>query len=233
MRGLRSDKFEMRDRLLAACVALVLGLAGACSTTNGASDGGVVDGGAGDAAPAACASPGAPTPGIADTHCTGSDGGASLVQPTNAASCHPNVAADGGGGNACPYGDTMYGAASDDDDCKYHVTWTSSPICEGAEGVTFTAVVTKKSDGSPLVGGNTTAEVFTSSPADAGCDNQSTHPGPNGGGPMTEGPPGTYTGNIQFDRPGLWTLRFHFHQECDDLLPDSPHGHAAYSITVQ
>ena len=58
------------------------------------------------------------------------------------------------------------------------------------------------------------------------------HPGPNSGVKLAEGPPGTYTGNIQFDQAGQWTVRFHFNEDCADLLPDSPHGHAAYHFTV-
>jgi hypothetical protein len=27
-------------------------------------------------------------------------------------------------------------------------------------------------------------------------------------------------------------VRFHFYEDCLDLLPDSPHGHAAYFIDV-
>ena len=225
----RSASLCGRVTFSASYGALALALVCGCTTSDGASG---VDGGNGDAAPATCALPGAPTPGTADMHCSSSDGGASTVQPTSVAACHPDVGAPDGGGAACPYGDTMYGQESDDDDCKYHVKWTSSAICQGTAGVKFVAVVTNKSDGSPLVAGNATAEVFTSSPADAGCDNQSTHPAPKGGATLIEGPPGTYTGNIQFDKSGLWTVRFHFHQECADLLPDSPHGHAAYSVTV-
>jgi hypothetical protein len=41
-----------------------------------------------------------------------------------------------------------------------------------------------------------------------------------------------YAGPVIFDAPGDWTLRFHLHEECDDTLDDSPHGHAAFHITV-
>jgi hypothetical protein len=126
----------------------------------------------------------------------------------------------------------MFGMESDDDDCKYHVRWMSGPICEGAGGVMFTVVVTNKTDDSRLAGAGTVAEVFETKLDDAGCDIASTHPGPNSGVTLTEGPPGTYRGPIVFDGPGAWTVRFHFHEECADLLPNSPHGHAAYHITV-
>jgi hypothetical protein len=67
---------------------------------------------------------------------------------------------------------------------------------------------------------------------DGGCDNVSTHPGPNSGVVLDEGPPGTYSGRIAFDQPGQWTVRFHFHEECADLRDTSPHGHVAFHITV-
>jgi len=196
--------------------------------------------------------PGGPTPGPADMHCAG------MVQPTNPATCSVTDAGsgdDGGGGDAategggddsgggddggaasCAYGDTLYGQESDDDDCKYHVKWTSTPICEGAAGVTFTVTATHKTDGTPLTGipRGVGAEVFIPTSLDASCDTQSTHPSPNTGVILAENPAGsgTYSGNVIFDAPGIWTVRFHFHEECADILPDSPHGHAAYRITV-
>jgi hypothetical protein len=189
---------------------------------------------------ATCAMPGMATSGPADMHC------GTMKQLVDPAMCHAGSgggddggATDGGddggtpgaGANTCPYGDTAYGMESDDDDCKYHVLWTNlSPICEGAGGVTFKVIVATKA-GAPVTGAKTRAEVFTTSPADAGCDIFSMHTGPNNGVVLQEAPAGTYTGQIVFDSPGLWTVRFHFHEECDDL-PASPHGHAAYHITV-
>jgi hypothetical protein len=188
---------------------------------------------AGGDATATCASPGKVTAGPADTHCAASDAGPATVQPTSAASCHPDTGGDDAGGDSgCPFGDTMYGQSGDDDDCKYHVQWSSSPLCEGSAGVAITVVATNKTDGSPLIGANTSVETFTTTPGDASCDNASTHPGPNSGVVLTEGPPGTYTGHVQFDAAGAWTLRFHFHEECADVLPDSPHGHAAFHLTL-
>jgi hypothetical protein len=145
------------------------------------------------------------------------------VQSTSQASCHPDAGGiDAGADNGPDYGDTMNGAEGDDDDCKYHVKWTSAPVCESSGGVTFTLTATNKSDGTPLVGAGTVAEIFLSD----------THPGPNTGVTLTESSPGTYAGPIQFDAPGKWTVRFHFHGECEDLFPDSPHGHAAFYVNV-
>jgi hypothetical protein len=183
-----------------------------------------------DGAWATCASPGQATPGPAGTRCKGDDSGPDTVQPTSATSCHPD-AGDDGGTSDCPYGDTVYGHESYDDDCKYHVTWASTPICESAAGVLFTVVVTNATDNSPLVNAHTLSEAFTTTPGDASCDDQSTHPAPSGG-VLTEDPPGTYSGRVVFDAPGQWTLRFHFHEECADIFPDSPHGHAAFHLTI-
>ncbi|MDP9035111.1 MAG: hypothetical protein M3O50_09910 [Myxococcota bacterium] len=190
-------------------------------------------------APSTCASPGAPTAGPKDAHCSLPDGGSSM-QSTSQASCTPDVGAPAGDdGGGCAYGSTMFGSESDDDDCKYHVKWTSTPICAGS-GVVVTAVVTHKtadgSPGQPLTGASAEIEAFTTSPGDwdaaTFCDTMSTHPSPSGLAPLAENPPGTYTGSVVFDQPGQWTMRFHFFHQCTDVLPDSPHGHAAYHIAV-
>ncbi len=215
---------------------------GAESGAEAASEAAPLDAGASEAGTftaSACVSQGKPTLGPSDDHCALPDGGGFVVQATSVASCMPDVGAPNDDGGGCAYGDTLFGNESDDDDCKYHVKWSATPICEGAPGVVFTAVVTLKtadgSAGAPLTGANTLIEAFTTSPGDWDaadfCDTMSTHPSPSAG-KTVEGPPGTYTGQIVFDQSGQWTVRFHFHQECLDVLPDSPHGHAAYHITV-
>ena len=179
-----------------------------------------------------CPAPGQPTPGPADNHCVGQP-----VQPVSAAVCFADAGpADAGdaGGNTCPWGDTMFGQTADDDDCKYHVSWTSTPICEGS--VTVTITVTNLADGSPVanIPRGVIIEPFIPSVPDAACDDKTTHPGPNIGTALVETPAGSgiYTGPVQFDAPGDWTLRFHIHEECTDFYQSSPHGHAAFHITV-
>ena len=210
----------------------------ACSSSSG--------GGANASQPAAvtCASPGGPAPGPQDAHCTA--GGMDTKQPTDLASCHPDVAApaddggsagdDGGGpGDGGPTGDcepssfgpSMYGYQGSDDDCKYDVKWSSTPVCEGGNGVYFTVSATKRVDNSPLTGANPYIESVQA------C----VHPSPNPPAPamtMTEETtPGTYKiGPIVFDKPGVWIVRFHFYGSCDDGLPTSPHGHAAFFVNV-
>jgi hypothetical protein len=200
-----------------------------------------------DAGVSSCASPGEATPGPADTHCTMEVDSAANTPPQPvcpADCCYGADAGEGdGGAESCPYNATMYGHVGDDDDCKYHVTWSSSAICEGAPGVQFVVQATYQTRftdaGAPLpvVGANVMTEVFTTTPGeeqDAGiCDTNSANPpGPTSGNHMIEGPPGTYTANVQFNKSGQWTIRFHFNEECADVADDSPHGHAAFHITV-
>jgi hypothetical protein len=182
---------------------------------------------------ASCSSPGEPTKGPADSHCV-VDGGL-MTQTVSQSSCC--VGGDAGGADECPYNATMYGREGDDDDCKYHVTWTSTPLCEGSGGVTFTVVATSLTTKEPVTGAHIHAEVFTTTPPGDGgvvaCDDQSTHESPF---PftdyMSEGPPGTYVGRTIFDTSGQWTIRFHLNENCLDVLPDSPHGHAAFHLTI-
>lgn len=172
-------------------------------------------------------SPSAPTgtaggmvAGEPDVHCTTSSG--PTVQATNASSCNPPGGTGSGTGQVA-YGDTMYGNDGDDDDCKYHVHWTSTPVYENTH-VTFTVSATKLADNdAPLTGANTVIEAFLTN----------VHPAPPLKQTTTEVPPGTYAVSpVQFDAAGRWTVRFHFYETCDDSLPDSPHGHAAFYVDV-
>ncbi len=197
-----------------------------------------------------CSSPGGPVQGPPDDHCYASDGGA-IVQPTTAAACYadagpPGTGDDAGsGGDAggdggadagnignCgdpTYGPTMYGQHGGDDDCKYDVTWTSTPVCRN-QPVYFTLIVTRRTDGSPLTGANPRPDVVLDCqfPVPNGPDGK-----PTARAQSPEVAPGTYVlGPIVFDKPGKWTFRFHFREECLDLSPESPHGHAAFWVEV-
>ena len=121
------------------------------------------------------------------------------------------------------YGDTLSNGEGDDDDCKYHVKWSGAAIRQGGD-VAFTVTVTTKSDGKPAVGTPIRAEVYLND----------THPGPNTNQKSVEtSTPGTFTvGPVRFDASGKWTVRWHFHEECSDLLDDSPHGHIAFFVQV-
>jgi len=184
-----------------------------------------------------CSSPGQATAGAADTHCAGMP-----AQTVSEASCHTATdgGADGGTGDdqGCPYGATMFGHQGDDDDCKYRVSWTSTSICEGFPGVTFNVTVLSNTDGSPVTdipaSEGIIFEAFIPTDPNAACDNVSNHPTPSTTLSLfeTSATSGVYSGNIVFDKAGDWTVRFHIHEECDDILDDSPHGHAAFRITV-
>jgi hypothetical protein len=166
-----------------------------------------------------CGDGGGPVIGPPDDHCTAPDGGA-IVQTVDPAACHPDAGPDGG--STTDYGPTLDNSEADDDDCKYHVKWTSTAVCENT-GVVFTVTATNETDGSPLAGADMEAEVFLSL----------THTSSTPYVFSTETAPGTYvTDPVQFDMPGDWTVRFHFHEECEDLTEDSPHGHAAFYVHV-
>jgi hypothetical protein len=163
--------------------------------------------------------------------------------------------ADDAGGSSssdCDYGATMFGPGTsdagapmvvegDDDDCKYHVSWTSTPICASSTlGVYFTVTVTYLGTNTPV--SNIPAyegilpEAFIPTTLDAACDVATTHASPTPFAPPglieTSSTSGVYVGSVIFDQSGEWTLRFHIHEECSDMYDDSPHGHAAFHITV-
>jgi hypothetical protein len=190
---------------------------------------------------ASCSSPGAPASGPADEHCKGMtpqevDGGACGFSGAFDAGPSPDAGPPGPcGENGPDYGATMYGTEGDDDDCKYHVTYTYAPICEN-DGTYF--IVTAHyltRDNAPLEHACTYAELCYEK-----GENGTGSPPPNidqrppvGDQIVVEGPPGTYTiGPVVFDESGEWTVRFHFNEICCDVLPNSPHGHAAFHINV-
>jgi hypothetical protein len=168
----------------------------------------------------------------------GNDGGGvngdAATSGDGAATDGGGMAADSGMPDIGNCGDPTYGPAlfndyGSDDDCKYDVSWTSSPICEN-QNVYFTVIVTHRADGTPLTGANPRPDVVLD------CD----HPIPNGpdGKPTArdqspEVAPGTYiVGPVVFDKAGKWVFRFHFREECLDISPESPHGHAAFWVNV-
>jgi len=168
---------------------------------------------------------GGPVAGAADMHCIASDGG-QIAQPTDLSMCNdrPPDAAPGtpDAAPADEYGPTQYNQEGDDDDCKYHMKWSSTPIYENYD-VTFHLTVTKLVDGTPLTGAEPLLEVYLND----------VHPAPVTNQQPTETSPGEYDiGPIQFDQPGRWTVRFHVYQTCFDLLDVSPHGHDAFYVDV-
>lgn len=155
---------------------------------------------------------GGPVSGPADVHCNGVP-----PQQTDLSVCH--LAVDAG---TTDYGATLYNSQADDDDCKYHVSFTSNTIYKN-QNVTFTVTATTLVDHQPATGADVLAEVFLND----------THPAPNSGQATTEKPGGIYdVGPIIFDASGRWTVRFHLHEDCQDATADSPHGHVAFYIDI-
>jgi hypothetical protein len=206
-----------------------------CSSNNGSSGG--------------ADSPAGVVIGPPDDHCKASDGGLTIqpigvcdvidptLVPSNAASCtvtfdqdagtsganvDAGAALDAGGGYVSPYGPTMYGAAGNDDDCKYYVSWTATPIKENADTY-FTVTAIRLADMTPATCAGVRPDVSLSVAVGA--------PAPRN--PSTEIAPGVYkVGPIKFSQAGIWTVRFHLFEECSDDPQDSPHGHAAFFVQV-
>jgi hypothetical protein len=195
---------------------------------------------------ATCSNPGGATAGPADMHCEDSDGGEMRQETDQPACCGTTDApGDDGGGEACNdagvaigpddgtccnsgYNPTMYGQQGSDDDCKYDVSWTSTPLCLNGP-VYFTVHANKRygattfGSGAPLTGAGPYAEVTLN------CSTVASATQP----PPVESSPGVYqVGPIVFTEAGAWSVRFHFNENCLDELPDSPHGHAAFWVTV-
>jgi hypothetical protein len=120
------------------------------------------------------------------------------------------------------YGSTEYNSSGDDDDCKYQVSFTATPVRRN-ENVTFTVTAKTLADLQAATGADIDAEVFLND----------THPAPNSGQGTTEKAGGVYdVVPIKFDAAGRWTIRFHLHEDCQDATDDSPHGHIAFYVDV-
>lgn len=174
--------------------------------------------------------------GAADTHCAGRP--IVVVDPaactataaeTDAGHTHDDDAGDaaahdhdgGAEQGKGEYGATLYGSEGADDECKYLIKWTSSPVTANAD-VTLAVVATNRKDASPVAAAKPYAEIF--------LDDRT--PGPNTDVRTTETSPGNYTiGPVRFSKPGKWTVRFHFSADCADG-ETSPHGHGAFFVNV-
>lgn len=191
-----------------------------------------------DAGPA-----GGPVTGASDGHCAGTT---VTVEP---ATCSGAPSPDGAGGasDSAPesaggasdctqthdaeYGDTLFDSDGDDDDCKYHAAWSSTPIRLN-QPVTFTITAMNKASGAalePLADGVvplTRLDVYEP------CDPNRRGPTQNLSAKISETMPGVFTaGPIKFDQPGRWVVRFHWYEQCVDG-EHSPHGHIAFFVDV-
>jgi hypothetical protein len=122
----------------------------------------------------------------------------------------------------------MWGQQGSDDDCKYDVGWSATPVCLG-NAVYFTVHVNVRVNATTFGGGAplTGAGPYIEAVLDCTTPASAKQPAP------VEFEPGVYqVGPIVFPQPGVWSVRFHFNENCYDELPDSPHGHAAFWVTV-
>jgi hypothetical protein len=166
--------------------------------------------------------------GPADDHCTVNG----ELMKTKVGMCMSPQESDGGApsdddGGAAPgpdYGDPLYNADGYDDECKYHVSWTSTPIRKDAL-VTFTLTLEGLDPAGAVKGADIDVEAFLGE----------THVAPNTNTESTETPAdsGKYEiGPVKLDRSGEWVVRFHFFEKCADEPEDTPHGHVAFRINV-
>jgi hypothetical protein len=195
----------------------VVGLAlGFVIGTAACSSGGGGDASIGDLGPA-----GGPIDATPDMHCATEDDGGPRVTTVDPAACHPDAGiVTDATVDMVDYGATMLGQEGDDDDCKYHVKFTTTPVYQNTD-VTFTVTATYKVNGMPLVSTNPYIEGFLND----------THPVPKSGTTMEVGGGVYKIAGVRFDAPGDWTVRFHFSDACMDS-EESPHGHAAFFVRV-
>lgn len=157
---------------------------------------------------------GGPVVGAADDHCSG-------VTPVviNPASCTARPPAGGGATEANP---VHFNAESDDDDCKYHVSFTATSVRQNQDATFKVAVTSLAGTKGPVVGAEPHIEGTLNDAVAIANTNPTT----------TESPPGTYTiGPVKFPQAGLWVITYHLFETCADLT-DSPHGHASFYIDV-
>ncbi len=116
----------------------------------------------------------------------------------------------------------LFNAEGGDDDCKYHLSFSTTCVEQNTD-VTITVHINNLGDDLPVVGAGTETEIYLSD----------THLAPNTHPQTKVVSPGVYSiGPVRFDKPGRWTVRFHFFEECLDAREDSPHGHAAFYVDV-
>jgi hypothetical protein len=192
------------------CAALAFALTGAFALAPGCSSDDST------APPAGMCPDGGGPMGTEADHCTG-------MTPQTVGACMPLGPADVDAGPPEPLPGPHEGSANSDDDCKYYVSFTNDCVQARGTGTTFTVTLTSLTNNMAKVPG---AAAYI----EAFLDNR---PADGNTGPAVETSPGVYTiGPVIFPVSGKWTVRFHFFGGCDDGPEDSPHGHAAFLITV-
>jgi len=119
--------------------------------------------------------------------------------------------------------DPRFNAEGEDDDCKYHVTWTATPICFDAT-VTFEVTVAARFDNAPQVGAAPRIEAHLTN--DVG------HTLPESGQRTVELGGGRYeVGPVHFDASGQWEMTIHLYEECNRTV-HSPRGQITFFVDV-
>lgn len=171
---------------------------------------------------------GGPLADAADMHCTGVT--PIVVDPL---SCNGTGSADGG--VVADFGETLYNAEGDDDDCKYHVRFTTTPAVTLNGSVTVKVTVTKLADGTPATGAVDAQGNGIALEGYLGSNAYHVLPNTTPATTVTETPAGSgvYTITpVKFDAAGVWIARFHLFETCTDELETSPHGHVAFFMNV-
>jgi hypothetical protein len=169
---------------------------------------------------------GGPVAGPVDTHC------ADMSQPVSAASC---LTPPADGGMAAEFGETLYNAEGDDDDCKYHLKFSATPSgVKANQTITFTVTLTYKDGGAPATGAVNAAGdgIYIEGYLAATAGTPHVLPNPAPVFSETRAGSGIYTATATFDVAGLWVVRFHLFGNCLDGAEDSPHGHVAFFFDV-
>lgn len=159
---------------------------------------------------------GGPVEGAPDTHC-----GTTVIVP-NQASCSTGHHHDEVDGGMPEEHQVRYNSEADDDDCKYHVKYSTTPITANRD-FTVTVEVTQKSNNQPATGADPEITALLGE----------TYPAPNTNAVTTEVSAGNYTiGPVRFDKSGQWAMSIHLFEGCSEAHEDSPHSHVAFLVEV-
>jgi hypothetical protein len=129
------------------------------------------------------------------------------------------------------YGATLYGNEGDDDDCKYHAQWSSTPIRLNQD-FTVTLTTSTETTQEPLEALDDGALPLSRVEIYQPCQPNRRPPAQNGHPKLTEAAPGVFSaGPLRLDQSGRWVIRFHLYESCIDG-EHSPHGHIAFFVNV-
>ncbi len=188
--------------------------------------------------------PGGPISGATDAHCKDvtpvAVDAAECMTPeadSSAGGAPADTGDNGAAGTDCnathdaEYGETLDGDEGDDDDCKYHAAWTSTPIRLN-EDFTVTLTTTDNTTQKPLEALDDGVLPLSRVEVYQPCQPNRRPPAQDVSAKFTETSPGVFTGGpLRFDQSGRWVIRFHLYEQCLDG-EHSPHGHIAFFVNV-